>query len=105
MKLAGTAASGGKAKGVVRIVLESDHFHDLKKGEILVTDLKPDNLIVIKLAKAIISEEGGITSHLAKAARELNTPCIVNVKNALKILKTGDLVEVDGDKGEINIKR
>jgi len=101
MELKGIATSSSKAKGKIRIVINIDDFANVQKGEVLVTNLRPDNLMAVKFASAIITEEGGITSHLAKAAREFKTPCIVNVKNATQILKNGEFVEVDGDKGII----
>lgn len=97
----GITAAKGKAKGRIRIVLKTADFKKLKTGEILVTNLKPENITVIKKAKAVITDAGGITSHIAKAARELKTPCIVNVKDATKILKNGNFVEINADKGEV----
>ena len=96
-------ASKGKVKGNIRVILETNNFRDLQAGEILVTNLKPEDITVIKRAKAIITDIGGITSHIAKAARELKTPCIVDTKEATKVLKNGDLVEVNANKGEVKI--
>jgi len=100
----GLPAAKGKAKGKIRLVLKTADFKKLLTGEILVTDLKPENITVVKRAKAIITDAGGITSHIAKAARELKTPCIVNAKDATKIFKNGDWVEVNANKGEVKIK-
>ena len=49
--------------------------------------------------QAIITDAGGITSHAAIVSRELKTPCIIGTKIATKVLKDGDLVEVDANKG------
>ncbi len=57
----------------------------------------------MKKAAAIISEHGGAICHAAITSRELKTPCIVGVKGATKILKDGDLVEVDADNGVVRI--
>ena len=57
----------------------------------------------MKLAAAIITEPGGITSHAAIVSRELGVPCIIGTKIATKVLKDGDLVEVDADKGIVKI--
>ncbi len=40
---------------------------------------------------------------IAIAARELKKPCIIGTKIATKVLKNGDLVEVDANKGEVRI--
>lgn len=57
---------------------------------------------VMKKARAIITNEGGLSSHATIVARELNKPCIVGTKIATKILRNGDYVEVDADKGIIH---
>ena len=55
----------------------------------------------IKNKKAIITDEGGILSHAAIIAREWKIPCIVGTKNATKLLKNGDKVEVNSEKGTV----
>ncbi len=97
-------ASLKKARGIVKIVLKSEDFRKMKKGEILVTDeTNATFLPVMKLAKAIITDEGGVLCHAAIAARELKKPCIVGTKIATHVLKDGDLVEVDANKGFVKI--
>ena len=74
----------------------------LKKGEILVTSMTtPDYLPSMQKASAFVTDEGGITCHAAIIAREMKKPCIIGTKIATKILKDGDLVEVDADKGVV----
>ena len=96
----GTVANTGKVKGVVVVV---NNPKDLKKdynNRILVSVMTtPDITIAIKKAKAIITDEGGITCHAAIISRELGIPCIIGTKIATHVLKDGDLVEVDADKG------
>jgi pyruvate,water dikinase len=43
--------------------------------------------------------EGGLLSHAAIISRELKVPCVVGTKIATKVLKEGNLVEVDTNKG------
>ena len=57
----------------------------------------------IQKAKAIITNEGGITCHAAVISRELGIPCIVGTKIATKVLKDGDLVKVDANKGIVKV--
>ncbi len=59
----------------------------------------PDFLPAMKKASAIITDEGGITCHAAIVSRELKIPCIIGTRIATKVLKDGDLVEVDANKG------
>ena len=49
----------------------------------------------------IITDEGGITSHAAVVSREFGIPCIIGTKNATRMLKTGDMVEIDTEKGVV----
>ena len=64
----------------------------------------PDDATMIsKKAGGIVTDEGGITSHAAIIAREFKIPCVVGTKIATQIIKTGDLVEVNADKGIVKI--
>lgn len=69
-------------------------------------DLKnspPDFLPAMKKAVAFVTDEGGITCHAAIIAREMGKPCIIGTKNATRILKDGDFVEVDAENGVVKI--
>jgi pyruvate,water dikinase len=55
----------------------------------------------MKKASAIVTDEGGITCHAAIVARELGIPCIIGTQISTKVLKDGDIVEVDADKGVV----
>ncbi|MFA6215169.1 MAG: PEP-utilizing enzyme [Patescibacteria group bacterium] len=93
---------GKKVAAKVRIINSAADFKTMEKGEILVTPMtSPDYIVVIKKAAAIITDEGGMTSHAAIVSRELGIPCIVGTKIATKVLKDGDLVEVDTGKGTV----
>lgn len=100
----GTVASTGKVIGIVRLVLVKEEIFQLKEGEILVTEMtSPDLVLSMKNAAAIITDEGGMTSHAAITSRELGIPCIVGTKIATSILKTGDKILVDAINGIIRI--
>jgi pyruvate,water dikinase len=76
----------------------------IQNDEILcVVTTNPDYLPAMQKASAIITDEGGITCHAAIIAREMKKPCIVGTKIATKVLKDGDLVEVDADSGVVRI--
>ena len=63
----------------------------------------PQMIPFIKKAVAIITDEGGITCHAAIISREMKKPCITGTKNATQLLDTGDLIEVDANKGIVKI--
>ncbi|MBI4050121.1 MAG: hypothetical protein HY398_01585, partial [Candidatus Doudnabacteria bacterium] len=72
----------------------------MKKGMILIVqNAWPEFAKYYKLASAIITNEGGITSHGVVVSREFGIPCIVGTKIATKVFKDGDLVEVDANRG------
>lgn len=107
--LTGQVAMTGKARGRARVILHNKRniireVANFKRGEILITEMtRPDTILACKKAAAIITDEGGITSHAAIISRELRIPCIIATKIATQILRTGNLVEVNADKGIINI--
>ena len=57
----------------------------------------------MKKASAFITDEGGITCHASIMAREMKKPCIIGTKIATQVLKDGDLVEVDAQRGIVRI--
>lgn len=87
--------------GIVRVV--SDPLDSkFQKGEILVTSMtRPEFIPLIKHAKAIITNEGGLTCHAAIVSRELQTPCIVGTKNATLLLKDGLKVTLNLQNGKV----
>jgi phosphohistidine swiveling domain-containing protein len=100
----GNSAYRGKIKGVVKKVFEVADMDKVKKGDILVTSMTTPDLIAInKNFSAIITDEGGVTCHAAIIAREMKKPCIIGAKIATQVLKDGDLVEVDANKGVVKI--
>jgi phosphoenolpyruvate synthase/pyruvate phosphate dikinase len=104
--LKGTVANKGKAKGRVRLVFNQKDALSIEPGEILVSPMTAVEFLTgIRNASAIITDEGGIICHAAIVARELNKPCIIGTSNATQILKNGDYVEVDANRGIIKIQK
>jgi phosphoenolpyruvate-protein kinase (PTS system EI component) len=50
-----------------------------------------------------IIDVGGPLSHGTIVAREMGAPCVINVHDGTKLIKTGDRVRVDGDRGEVTV--
>jgi len=104
MVFKGTPAQSGKATGIVKIVNAHKDLIKMKPGNVLVSvSTGPELLSAMKKAAAIITDEGGITCHAAIVSRELGIPCIVGTKIATKVLKDGDRVEVDANRGMVKI--
>jgi len=103
-ELHGTSACKGKVKSKVSIVLGEKDFSKFKQGEILVTSMtRPEYLPLMKKAAGVITDEGGVTCHAAIVSRELGIPCVIGTNNATRVLKDGDLVEVDANNGVVRI--
>ncbi len=102
--LQGQSAFPGIIRGKVRIIKLVKDAKLLKKGEVLVTSMTdPRYIPVMKRAGAIVTNEGGITCHASIVSRELKKPCIVGTKHATHVLRNGNLVEVNADKGIVKI--
>ncbi|HEX5455780.1 MAG TPA: PEP/pyruvate-binding domain-containing protein [Candidatus Saccharimonadales bacterium] len=102
--ITGEIGNVGKASGNVRIIRKNSEFDTFQDGEILVTGMtRPEFVPLMQKSIAIVTDEGGITSHAAIVSRELNKPCIIGTRIATQILKTGDKVEVDASNGTIKI--
>lgn len=99
-KISGRSASSGIVKGRAVLVLSSDDLSKVKKDSIIISTMtSPEFVVVMEKAKAIVTDEGGMSSHAAIVSREMGIPCIVGTENATKILKDGDLIEVDANEG------
>lgn len=100
--LEGFGASPGTASGKVKRILDLKDLSKIKKGDILVTKMtNPDMVVSMQKSLAIITDEGGITSHAAIVSREMGIPCVVGTEKATKILQEEQLVTVDGFSGKI----
>ncbi len=101
-EIRGLVANKGRAQGRVKIILTSKDISKVEPGDILVSTMtRPEMVPAMKQAAAIVTDEGGITSHAAIVSRELGIPCILATKHATKILKDGDQVEVNADQGTV----
>jgi len=99
-ELKGQIAFKGKAEGTVKIVNIPKQIEKIEQGDILVSiNTNPSIMPAIKKAGAIVTDEGGALCHAAIISRELKIPCITGTKHATDILKDGDRVIVDAEKG------
>jgi pyruvate,water dikinase len=101
--LKGLPASPGVYAGKAKIVFSpEDAEKKIQKGDILVTKMtNPDWVPYMRLAGAIVTDEGGMTCHAAIVSRELGIPCIVGSKEATKLLRDGETYTVDARSGVI----
>ena len=99
--LRGIPSSPGKVRGEVLLIEKADQSIDTT-GKIIVTRMTdPGWVFLIKPALGIIAEKGSMLSHTAIITRELGKPSVVNVRDAARVLKTGDIVELDAYEGTV----
>lgn len=100
----GQTGCPGYAKGKVKIVIRAEEMGKMNDGDILVSiATDPDIVSAMKRAGAIVTEQGGVTSHAAIVSREIGIPCVIGTKIATRVLKDGDVVEVNANTGLVKI--
>jgi pyruvate, water dikinase len=100
--ITGSAASPGMASGPVKVLQSTNELDKILKGDIMVAEMTtPDFVPAMKRAAAILTDQGGRTSHAAIVSRELGIPCIVGTSKATKLFKDGQIVTVDGSTGKV----
>lgn len=101
-KIKGTSASSGIFTGKVRVILNLNQLKNCQPNEVLVTTMtRPQFNKYIRQVGAIVTDEGGMLCHAAILSREFGIPCIIGTKIATTVLRNGDPVRVDANKGEV----
>lgn len=100
----GMPASRGQATGTVRIIRGPDEFGLLRSGEILVCPYtNPSWTPLFQRAAAVVVDAGGIASHAAIVAREYGIPAVMGTGSGTSALQDGQLVHVDGTRGQVAV--
>jgi pyruvate, water dikinase len=98
--VSGLGAAPGIVSGTVRVLRSPEEGSTLRDGEILVAPMtNPDWVPAIRRAGALVTDGGGLTCHAAIVSRELGVPCVVATRRATQVLRSGDVVTVDGRRG------
>lgn len=96
------ASKGGIVRGTARVMLSPKDFGRFNAGDILVAnETSPDFVPLMKIAAAVVTDTGGITSHAAIISRELKKPCVTGTKIGTQVIKDGEQIEVDAERGII----
>lgn len=102
-QLVGRPASPGIHSGKVRVITEPGQLQHLMPGDVIVAPTASSAWSSAFLtAGALVTEAGGLLSHAAIVARELNLPAVVGVDHATARLQTGDWITVDGNNGTVD---
>lgn len=100
--LSGLGASPGVASGIVKLIYSMGDLVKIKRGDVLVTSMtNPDMVVAMQKAAAIVTDEGGLTSHASIVSREMGIPAVVGTGDATQKLKEGQIITVDGFTGRV----
>jgi pyruvate,water dikinase len=103
--LSGTPASQGIVTASVRILKDIEEIPNIRRGEIIVVPrTDPGWTPAFSKIGGLITETGGVLSHGAVISREYGIPAVTNVQHASKILKSGQIIILNGFNGQIKIK-
>ena len=111
----GLPASPGAATGEIVFTAErAKDYHSLGKKVILVRqETSPEDIEGMVVSQAIVTSQGGMTSHAAVVARGMGTCCVAGceeltisedsktVSCGSLVLTEGDVISVDGSSGRI----
>jgi phosphohistidine swiveling domain-containing protein len=102
-ELKGLAVSPGIVTGPARVILLAG-TEQVLPGEILVAPFTDPGWTPYFIpAAGIVMDQGGLLSHGSIVAREYGIPAVVNVGPATKLIKTGQMIQVDGNTGRVRI--
>ncbi len=103
-EIKGFASSAGVAEGPARVLKSMGDVVKLQPGEIMVTpSTNPSWAPVFTKIKAAVTDIGGLTSHAAIVSREYGLPSVTGTGIATAVIKTGDIIKVDGSAGTVVI--
>ncbi len=101
--LAGLGSCPGRVRGRARIIRNPASEHPLH-GEIMIAErTDPGWVLLFPMAAGLVVQYGSLLSHSAIVARELGLPAVVGVPGLLGLIKTGDLLELDGEAGTVKV--
>lgn len=101
--IAGLAVSTGIIEGRARVILNIEDAN-LEDGDILVTSFTDPSWTPLFVAiKGLVTEVGGLMTHGAVIAREYGIPAVVGVDDAVKLIKDGQRIRVNGTEGHIEL--
>ena len=103
-EIKGFASSDGIAEGRARVLKTPDEIMDLEQDEVLVCpSTNPSWAPALSRAKAAVTDIGGLTCHAAIVCREYEVPSVTGTGISTSVIKTGDIVKVNGTEGTVEI--
>ncbi len=98
----GLGASPGQASGAARVLETPEDMDRVREGDVIVTEMTtPDMVPAMKRAAAIVTDEGGMTSHASIVSRELGVPAVVGAGTATTRIDDGQQIAINGETGAV----
>ncbi len=98
----GLGASPGQASGAARVLETPDDMDRVREGDVIVTEMTtPDMVPAMKRAAAIVTDEGGMTSHASIVSRELGVPAVVGAGTATTRIDDDQQIAINGETGAV----
>ena len=98
----GIGVGNKTVEGRVRIINNPSEVTDFQEGDIIVSNMTDADMnCYIEKCGAIVTEDGGMTSHAAIVGINLDKPVVVSARNITELVKDGELVTVDASRGVI----
>jgi pyruvate,water dikinase len=103
-EIKGFASSAGMVEGTARVLKLLEEIVTIKEGEIVVCPcVNPAWAPIFTKIKAAVTDIGGLTSHASIVSREYGLPAVTGTGIATSVIKTGDMIKVNGDTGVVTI--
>jgi len=103
-RLTGAAASPGVVEGVARVVVDVEEIAAVRNGDVLVCPItSPAWAPIFSNVRAVVTDIGGVMSHAAIVCREYGLPAVVGTGRATAVIRTGQMIRVDGSSGVVTV--
>ncbi len=103
-RVEGIAGSPGVVEGIARVVMNESEFDKVQAGDILVCQMtNPAWVVLFTKIAALVTDAGGVSAHPAVLSREFGIPAVVGSSVATQVIKSGNRVRVDGNKGVVEV--
>lgn len=98
----GMAIGEAIVTGRAQVITHLSQIDAFEPGNILVTEMtSPDWVPIMQQARAIITNQGGRTSHAAIVSRELGVAAVIGTSNGTKKIKDGQIITVSCAEGDV----
>jgi phosphohistidine swiveling domain-containing protein len=100
----GIAGSMGTVTAPARVLGGPQDFGQMQPGDVLVASITtPAWTSLFAMASGVVTDIGGPLSHSSIVAREYGIPAVLGTAVATRLIRSGQLIKVDGDAGTVRL--